>query len=238
MNELARTFVDLGYLSAETVAGWRRLLLEGDVQPGGAEWDQVLAAEWRKRARETAEAIRDYYDSDCHLVFQDHMGGAWASSLPSELVGMDLHGKRVLDYGCGAGRDGRATLALGAEATFVDTAPRLLAGIKAMCAAHGYAVATLRDDESLPSAFFDFAVCVDAFEHLLKPAAALERIVTSLKLGGRLFQKAFFGTHDLAPYHLPENLHYDAEWVALCEGAGLRPVQLENRYEGLWERVR
>ena len=144
----------------------------------------------------------------------------------------------MLDFGCGSGHDGRACLQAGAEVSFADTSPRLLAGIRGMCDRRRVPVETFGDGDKIPVERYDMVICCDVLEHVLDPPALLQQLVSFIKPGGVLFQKTFFGTHDLSPYHLDANMKDGPEGMALTQATGLTLQRTVEgcTYDGLWKK--
>lgn len=100
---------------------------------------------------------------------------------------LDPAGLRVLDAGCGAGRNGELLKRAGAREVWgveldpgaADEARRRLDGV----VAGDLAAVTLDDLGGRP---FDAVLAVDVLEHLVDPAAALARLVRMLRPGGTL----------------------------------------------------
>lgn len=244
MQDFARALVENGLLTSEVYELWAARLT-GQVGPDGkvhahAPWDPWLNAEWRARPRDTREAIRDYYDSDAHIVLQDLFGGAWGDGGNALFdLGVEISARTLLDFGCGAGNFGRSCLSAGAVVSFADISPRILAGVRLMCEARSHGVRTFEHNDELPVDAFDIVVTTDALEHVMDPPTVLARLILALRPGGLFYQTTFFGGHDLAPYHLPENYRYSDEWLGLCEAAGLVRVSPRpgTRHDGLWRKV-
>jgi ubiquinone/menaquinone biosynthesis C-methylase UbiE len=93
----------------------------------------------------------------------------------------DLHGRRVLEVGCGRGHLLQILQEAGADAVGIDTNPQAIAtGVTS-----GMAVG---DAERLayPDRSFDAVVSVHAIEHLEDLDGALEEMVRVLRPGGRM----------------------------------------------------
>ena len=99
---------------------------------------------------------------------------AGGSKLRTLLDLPDLKGKRVLDFGCGAGEETRELARLGAEAYGCD--------IRDLPTHRG---AWFGRAEDLPVKM-DYIISLDAFEHFGDPAAILETMASLLKPDGEV----------------------------------------------------
>ena len=93
------------------------------------------------------------------------------------LVRRPADARRTLDYGCGWGEWGRATIAAGAETWGTE----LSASRRAACERDGIKVVA---DEALPDGHFDLINADQVFEHLPAPAATLALLTPKLRAGG------------------------------------------------------
>lgn len=144
---------------------------------------------------ETIEAERSEIDAQLHggdLFIHDYrryLNPPANTPYPLEyayfLLG-EVRGKRVLDFGCGAGENSALLAIRGAETCGIDISPELIALAKKRCRLHGIE-ADLRvascHDSGLPSQSFD-VVFGAAILHHLDLDLALSETARLLKLGG------------------------------------------------------
>jgi 2-polyprenyl-3-methyl-5-hydroxy-6-metoxy-1,4-benzoquinol methylase len=94
-----------------------------------------------------------------------------------------VRGRRVLDFGCGAGTFLRCALDRGWQATGYDSSAAAIAS----CRRQGLpATASL---DALPHGGFDAVLLSHVFEHVTDPAATLATVRTLLAAEGRLFME-------------------------------------------------
>ncbi|MFZ5467371.1 MAG: bifunctional 2-polyprenyl-6-hydroxyphenol methylase/3-demethylubiquinol 3-O-methyltransferase UbiG [Pseudomonadota bacterium] len=102
-----------------------------------------------------------------------------------------LHGRRVLDVGCGGGILTEALAREGAEATGVDLAASSLATARLHAESQGLAIQyRLMPVEELAAAepeSFDVVTCMEMLEHVPDPAAIVQACAALVKPGGWLF---------------------------------------------------
>ena len=238
MKDLADALVASGALaSRELFDMWHTRLF---ADPVVGSWDTWLDPEWRKKPRDSFESIADFYDSDAFVCFMAGVLPGWPAGHSVPFANLPLLGARVLDFGCGHGRDGMYCLNDGAHVTFADVSPRLLMGVAAFCEANDFDVVTQRITEEVPTLGtqqYDFVITCDALEHVQQPVAVLQRLVVSMKIGGYLWMTVTFNGHVMAPYHLPHNFHLgvEATWREVCVDIGLQPVGGRDR---VYRRVR
>jgi 2-polyprenyl-3-methyl-5-hydroxy-6-metoxy-1,4-benzoquinol methylase len=101
-----------------------------------------------------------------------------------ELLTMDLHGKKLLDLGCGTGWFSRRARERGAEVVSVDLGPGLLKQVLAKASVLPVAGNAL----ALPfaSGTFDVVVSSEMIEHTTDPMQAVREMARVLKPGGPL----------------------------------------------------
>lgn len=125
-------------------------------------------------------------------------------------------GKRVLDFGCGHGREVVALAQAGAAtAVGVDLNPRYLRHGQELARRHGVAdrVEFLREVPSRYHGTFDLVVSQNAMEHVLEPDAVLEAMYRSLQPGGRA--AITFSPPWLHPYGAHVRFFTPIPWVHL-----------------------
>jgi 2-polyprenyl-3-methyl-5-hydroxy-6-metoxy-1,4-benzoquinol methylase len=101
-----------------------------------------------------------------------------------ELLTIDLHGKRVLDLGCGTGFFSRRARERGADVVSVDLGPGLLKQV--MAKAHVVPVAGNALALPFRDASFDVVVSSEMIEHTTDPMQAVREMARVLKPGGPL----------------------------------------------------
>ena len=103
----------------------------------------------------------------------------------------ELHGKRVLDVGCGGGILTEALAREGAQATGVDLAAGSLTTARLHAQSEGLDISyRLMPVEELAAAepeSFDVVTCMEMLEHVPDPAAIVQACAALVKPGGWLF---------------------------------------------------
>ena len=104
------------------------------------------------------------------------------------LTPADFRGKRVLDAGCGMGRNSYFALQYGAsQVVAFDCDERTVATARATLADFPNAQVEFRNTYDIDySDEFDLAMCIGVIEHLEHPEQAIDRLVRSLAPGGTL----------------------------------------------------
>jgi len=158
------------------------------------------------------------------------------------MAGIDIHGKRVLDIGCGLGGLDQVLVSLGAaHVTAVDVAAPLIALGQRRIAAAGQsdriALQLMQPEAKLafPDASFDVVFTKDAWLHVIDKPALLREAHRVLKPGGRLAggdwmkgpepysaDMIYFIELEGIPYH-PATL---AEYGIMLHAAGFEEVKL------------
>lgn len=153
-------------------------------------------------------------------------------------------GARILELGCGSGRDSAYMLARGFDVTPTDGSPEMAAVAEQRL---GRAVAVLPFDQLTAVKLYDGIWANACLLHVPRPALAgiLARIRTALKAGG-LFHASFkSGTLD-GRDRFDRYYNYPSEgWLRECyEAAGWTTIRIETRdgggYDGeptRWLRV-
>lgn len=128
-----------------------------------------------------------------------------------------VRGRRVLDFGCGAGR--QAVALAGAGAGFVlgvESNPRTLRSARDFAAAEGIGADRLAFAPRLPREMrgtFDVVLSKDSMEHFADPAGVLAEMRAALAPGGRLL--VTFGPPWLAPSGSHMHFFTPVPWVHL-----------------------
>jgi 2-polyprenyl-3-methyl-5-hydroxy-6-metoxy-1,4-benzoquinol methylase len=140
-----------------------------------------------------------------------------------------LHGRRVLDAGCGYGRFSAEAVARGASVVSVDIGPRLVTLAIARAGSRGVvsdaAALALRDES------FDVVVSSEMLEHTRAPARALRELARVLRVNGllvlttpnRIWQGVVRAASRLRlrPFDGVENFVRWPDLDAACAAAGL-----------------
>jgi SAM-dependent methyltransferase len=141
---------------------------------------------------------------------------------------------RILDLGCGPGRDLRTFKALGHEAIGIDGAAHFVEMARSWSGCEVW----LQDfvDLQLPAAFFDGVFANASLFHV--PSAALPdvlaRLHAALKSRGVLFSSNPRGHNEEGWNGSRYGSYYDyPTWEAYCVAAGFTPVQHYYRPAGL-----
>lgn len=126
-------------------------------------------------------------------------------------------GRRVLDFGCGAGRQAVALARAGAAFVLgVDGNPRTLASARALAAAQGIGPDRLAFAPAVPREMrggFDLVLSKDSMEHFADPDAVLAEMRAAMAAGGRLL--VTFGPPWLAPSGSHMHFFTRVPWVHL-----------------------
>ena len=157
-----------------------------------------------------------------------------------------LHGKRVLDVGCGGGLLSEGMAVRGAEVTGIDLSEKPLGVARLHLLESGQKVdyrkiSAEQMAEEMPGAF-DAVTCLEMLEHVPDPASVVESCARLVKPGGQVFfstinrnPKSYLlavigaeyilqmlpkGTHDFAKFIKPSEL---TRW---CKQSGLEPDEL------------
>lgn len=128
-----------------------------------------------------------------------------------------VRGKRVLDFGCGAGRQAVALAQAGAAFVLgVESNPRTRAGAQALARAERIGAGRLAFAPAVPRQMrgrFDIVLSKDSMEHFSQPEAVLAEMRAALAPGGRLL--VTFGPPWLAPSGSHMHFFTRLPWVHL-----------------------
>lgn len=140
--------------------------------------------------------MREIYTGPLTLI--DTFGGIDIYLFDQLLKGRIAPGDRILDAGCGAGRNAHYLLREGFDVYGVDENPRAVAAFAELAAelghplADGHALPAALDHLPFADAFFDVAIC-SAVLHFARDDAHFERMVEELfrvvRPGGLFFSR-------------------------------------------------
>lgn len=137
-----------------------------------------------------------------------------------------LNGKKVLDAGCGAGRDSNYLSENGFEVTGIDLSEGMLSAAKEIVEA-SFLVKDIRDT-GFPDEFFDGVWCYNVLLH--QNATSLKSAVREfnriLKCGGLLFVSTKQGESGT-----PEKIHEYEKYYFLYSETYLKDAFQENGFE-------
>jgi len=123
-------------------------------------------------------------------------------------------GRRVLDFGCGSGRQAVALAAAGAAYVLgVDTNPTALARARELARREGRAVEFAARIPEAVEGSFDVVISKDSMEHFAEPATELARMAAALRPGGALL--VTFGPPWFAPAGSHMQFFTAVPWVNL-----------------------
>jgi 2-polyprenyl-6-hydroxyphenyl methylase / 3-demethylubiquinone-9 3-methyltransferase len=170
-----------------------------------------------------------------------------------------LHGKKVLDVGCGGGILADAMARRGADVLGIDLASKALKvaqlhAVEAQTDNVQYREISAEDLAAEQPSQFDIVTCMEMLEHVPEPASVVKACATLVKPGGWVFfstinrnTKAWLfavvgaeyvlnmlprGTHDYAKFIRPSELARDVREAGLVqhEMLGLEHNPLTGRY--------
>lgn len=103
----------------------------------------------------------------------------------------DMSGKKILDFGCGGGRDCLAFARMGAEVYGVDILESNLDYARKLLEKEGFKgnfkLVKEKDDIPFPDDFFDFVNCNGVLHHIPHDTHVVSEMSRVLKTGGRVF---------------------------------------------------
>lgn len=198
----------------------------------------ALAAEWERRAPQTASEVLEFYrtsellGADLEAFHTDPMRQKWTEAL-IHVATRDAKANLVIDIGCGAGHDLRALRAAGVPMVRgVEPNDKLSIRL----GLDNFRVHTCIENADIESA--DLISCFDVLEHIPDPESFLDQIASRAKLNAVLMETC--ATFDCGtPLHLRENRGWRTGralerrgWEKIAEDGRLRVWQrmaTENR---------
>jgi len=157
--------------------------------------DSASSAKWRgrddrlleKTLQERAESSRDFFNRQ-DVQNMTSPGQTW-QSLAEGLLGL-IHGRRIVDLGCGNGRLARRLAAAGNRVTGVDSSEEQIRAARESAndpgaEAPAFILAPM-EHTGLPEASFDIVVISQALHHAAEPQQAIREAHRLLAAGGRL----------------------------------------------------
>lgn len=182
------------------------------------------------------DRLTDRFDE----LMDDYDLGRRTEVLVDRFLGGRLHGKLVLDAGCGVGGVTQALVVRGARVIALDIGPKLAAEARARCGCPAV-VGTLAAT-GFASNRFDVVVSSEAVEHTPDPRAAVRELYRLVRPGGalvlsmpnRLWQAPVRAASlvGLRPYDGYENFLWPQQLRAVLEQAGADII--EHRGIHLW----
>lgn len=130
------------------------------------------------------ELLAPFYDRYTH----DYEHDLWLANIENVALSHGLHGKRLLDVGCGTGKSFLPMLERGYEVTACDISPGMVERAREAASGSGAEV-LVADARELPVlGRFDFATCLDdALNYMLSDdelAMAFDGVARNLRPGG------------------------------------------------------
>lgn len=139
---------------------------------------------------DTLQYYNEHADDFAHSTFHVNM-----ENLRSRFLNNLTDGARILDFGCGSGRDARAFLDQGFQVDAVDGSKELCEKASRLT---GIAVKNMLFEELDASGVYDGIWACASILHLPKSelSGVLTKIRDALKLGGILYTSFKYGTHE------------------------------------------
>lgn len=116
----------------------------------------------------------DRYEEDWHALARDNLG--------------DVHGRRVIEIGCGRGAFARYLVAQGADLVAADFSEKAIEIAKRRLADSARCEVLVADIQEIPfpPESFDVVISLETLEHVPDPDRALAELVRVTKIGGRV----------------------------------------------------
>lgn len=171
-----------------------------------------------------------YYEENAAEFFRRSVD---ADVLPAltQFAGLIPPGGKVLEAGCGAGRDARAFKALGFQVTAIDAAPKLAPKLAALARAHsGLPVEVMTFDQIAWREAFDGIWACASLLHVARHDLpdTLRRLRSALVPGGVWFMSFKYGTEErLASGRRFTDLDEAGAEALLAATGGLELIALE-----------
>jgi len=211
---------DISEWSGEDAGNVRRMVEEGPT---------LTAQLWESKPPMQSDA--DFYRREdvglayiCDLAnWHLRGGGAWTG-----LEGLEVGGKRVLDYGAGIGTAALFAARSGASVTAWELNPTMRDFMRWRAEKHGIPLTVLGSE---PAEEYDVAVCWHVFEHLPNPERMLDQIVDLHLSPSGLFVTESGFDDQMTPQH-----HAHPDWGGVIRSRGLVSVR-PGQYELMPEAV-
>lgn len=171
----------------------------------------------------TKRKMRDWV---LNFIAKDNeSASASSSSSPPPPTANPPERAKVLTYGDGMGIDTCYLSAAGHDTHYYELSQRSINFAKKLSKSANTPITFLTKEGSIPTAAFDYVVCLDVLEHVPDPPALVREFATYLKPGGVLFCSApFYYVGESASTHLASNRTYSGDLRRLYTPAGLAPV--------------
>jgi ubiquinone/menaquinone biosynthesis C-methylase UbiE len=164
--------------------------------------------EWEAAPRTTPQAIEDFYRTTRSYLFEH----VWwhATDLRENTVNVvlldyarSLGANTYLDFGAGVGANAILFAQHGFKVTLADLSPAMLDFARWRLERRKLKADFIDlNRQSLPDEQFEFVTAVDVLEHLVDPAAALQKLSAALVAGGTCAFNFRAGYDPLRPMHI------------------------------------
>lgn len=237
LDDLIRIAMDAAGITAGT---WNLL---SEALKDDASMNQIMREDWRKKPRDSEEAIRDYYrESNIWFMntFNHGVGGLLRISEGGPPPSLSPWQKTftedfrisgpVLDYGGGLFNDSWPLVLLGYDVALAEVRGPVTKFLKlfrdTLDSACRKSVGIVEVDSDFPiEGTYGGATCFEALEHLFRPVEFTRHLHEHLAPGSPFAFSASFGDTPHAPYHVAKNafLGNDSTLATTLEEIGFRP---------------
>lgn len=225
LADVASDIAGLTDTSLESVSSQLRSEAMADGITVARSWN-----EWRPGPGEVESFYQatDSYLFDLEVASRLRTRRVWRQRVLSVVLGANLAGSPLLDFGCGNGADACFYAKHGLRTTAFDL-PSLHLELAKLRAAKLHLDVTFAegDADQLEREGYGTVTCFEVLEHVPDPPKVIRQIAAALAPGGlALLTESFALVGDKYPSHLPENLPYVGRLDQLCADAGLAPIGL------------